>query len=118
MGTFTQEIEVSGPSGEEYSTIEAKVDTGATYSMLPASFLSRFGVIPEPESMEFTLANGEKQRMQVGNAWFRVNGVVRPSPVVFGPEGRMLFGATTLQAFGLIADTTNHCLVPAPELTL
>ena len=40
------------------------------------------------------------------------------SPVIFGPEDRYLLGASTLQIFDLVADTTNHRLIPTPEITL
>ena len=39
------------------------------------------------------------------------------SRVVLGREGQYLPGATTLQTFGLIADTTHHRLIPAERLT-
>ena len=38
--------------------------------------------------------------------------------VVFGEEGQYLLGATTLQVFGLIPDTSRHELVPASKLPL
>ena len=56
--------------------------------------------------------------MGVGEARFKIGDRERISQVVFGPEGRFLLGAVTLQSFGLIADTTHHRLIPAMELTL
>ena len=38
--------------------------------------------------------------------------------MVFGEEGQYLAGATTLQVLGLIPDTTNHKLGPAPKLPI
>ena len=54
----------------------------------------------------------------MGEARFYVGDREGTSPVVFGAEDTYLLGATTLQVLGLIADTTNHRLIPAPELTL
>ena len=85
--------------------------------MLPSALLRELGVEPSLER-EFTLADGRKQRMGLGEIRFRIdpaegdNGVddveERTSLVVFGPSERLLLGAVTLQTFGLIADTTHH----------
>ena len=40
------------------------------------------------------------------------------SPVVFGGDDVCLLGATTLEVFDLIADTTNLRLIEAPEALL
>ena len=40
------------------------------------------------------------------------------SPVIFGPDNRYLLGASTLQNFNLVADTSNHRLIPTPEITI
>jgi hypothetical protein len=95
--------------------------------MLPSALLRELGVEPSLER-EFTLADGRKQRMGLGEIRFRIdpaevgngNGAVDEvtSRVVFGPEDRFLLGAVTLQTFGLIADTTHHKLIPSPELTI
>lgn len=127
VGTFETRIAVGRDQAGPFMEVTALVDTGATYSMLPSSLLRDLGVEPSIER-EFTLANGIKQRMGLGEVRFRIepaevgngNGVVDEvtSRVVFGPEDRFLLGAVTLQTFGLIADTTHHKLIPAPELTL
>ena len=118
MGTFEVRIAVSNGDDSEPEWVDALVDTGATFTVLPASLLrDRLGVNPT-RVLTFTLADGRERPMQVGNALVRVNGVEAPSPVVFGEEGQFLLGATTLQSLGLIADTTNHELTPAPRLYL
>ena len=127
MGTFETRIAVGRDKSGPFTEVTALVATGATYSMLPSSLLRELGVEPSIER-EFTLANGSKQRMGLGEILFRIepaggeNGVdeveERTSLVVFGPPERFLLGAVTLQTFGLIADTTHHKLIPAPELTL
>ena len=116
MGTFAARIGVSNGDGQEPEWVSARIGTNATSAVLPASFLrGRLGLVPTRE-MTFTFADGRERPMPVGNALFRVNGVEAHSPVVFGEEGQHLVGATTLQSLGLIADTTNHELIPAPKL--
>ena len=47
------------------------VDTGATFSVLPASLLEGMGISPDSED-EFTLANNEPKTYRVGEARFSV----------------------------------------------
>ena len=127
MGTFETRVAVGRDKTGPFREVTALVDTGATYSMLPSALLRELGVEPSIER-EFTLADGRKQRMGLGEIRFRIdpdggNNCVddveeRTSLVVFGPAERFLLGAVTLQTFGLIADTTHHKLIPSPELTL
>ncbi len=91
------------------------VDTGATFSVLPASFLAVLGITPDSED-EFTLASNESKRYAIGEARFNVGDRERTSPVIFGDEGTWLLGATSLQSLGLVPDTTNHQLVESPKL--
>ncbi len=82
------------------------MDTGATYTVLPETLLrERVGVSPTRQ-MTFTFADRRERQMPVGDARMLVN----------GEEGQFLLGATALQELGLIADTTNHELIPAPKL--
>ena len=118
MGTFYTDIEVGNPANGEFQPVLALVDTGAIYSMMPASLLSQRLHLSPTEEVVFTLADGNRQRYSVGEARFKIDGGERTSPVVFGPENRYLLGATSLQTFNLVADTGNHRLVSAPHATL
>ena len=111
-------VEVSNLNGAEFQSMEALVDTGAVYSMLPDSLLRDKLSLTPMEEASFTLADGSTKILGVGEARFKIGDRERISQVVFGPEGGFLLGAVTLQSFGLIADTTNHRLIPAMELTL
>ena len=94
------------------------VDTGATFTVLPASMLrDQLGIGHSGEDT-FILADGSKKTLPIGDAHIAVAGRKAPSPVVFGAEDRFMLGATSLQSLRLVADTTNHRLVPAPELYL
>lgn len=118
MGLFRTEVQVKNPAGGDFVEIRPIVDTGAVYSMLPESLLSQeLGLAPQ-DTKEFTLADGTKRAYGIGEARFRFEDVERTTPVIFGDENMYLLGAVTLQSLGLIADTTHHRLIPAPELFL
>ena len=118
MGIFYARVGVSNGNGGATEWVDALVDTGATYAVLPASLLrDRVGVRPETH-LVFTFANGDQQRLPVGQASFRYGDTEATSRVVFGSEGQFLLGATTLQTLGLIADKTEHRLIPAPKFLI
>ncbi len=118
MGAFTVRIGVSNGNGGATQWVEALVDTGATFTVLPASVLrERVGVQPAGQ-MRFTFADGREALLPVGEAVLRIDGQQATNRVVFGEEGQYLLGATTLQVLGLIPDTSSHRLVPAPKLLI
>ncbi|MCE2458053.1 MAG: retroviral-like aspartic protease family protein [Dehalococcoidia bacterium] len=111
MGTFTVEIEVGDSLGSQFETVEALVDTGATYTMIPASVLNRLGVVPVAQ-MNFILADGQRIERDVGEASLRILGSSFHSPIVFANEdSNVLLGAVTLQIFGLGVDSLNERLI-------
>ena len=118
MGTFYKWIEVGSLVAGEFQWVNALVDTGAAHSMIPASLLTQTLDLSPAREREFILADGSKQNYGLGEARFKVEDEELSCPVIFGPEGKYLIGATTLQIFNLIADTTLHRLIPTPELTL
>ena len=61
MGTFFVTIGVGDPSGSRFEPVEMLVDTGSTYTMLPASVLRSIGVAPV-ETLRFRLADGRRVR--------------------------------------------------------
>lgn len=115
MGLFEVPVRVANPEERVFHKAIMLVDTGATYSVLPTSFLAELGIAPDSED-EFTLASNEPKRYAIGEARFNVGDRERTSPVIFGDEGTWLLGATSLQSLGLVADTTNHQLVESPKL--
>ena len=118
MGTFTARLGVSNGNGGSTQWVEALVDTGATYTVLPASMLRQHVGVQPTENLEFTFATGAKKLLPVGEARLSVEDKEAPSKVVFGEEGQYLLGATTLQVLGLIADTSRHRLIHAPTLLI
>ncbi len=118
MGTFKARIGVSDGNGGAPHWVEADVDTGSTYTVLPEKLLREQAGIQPSGFRTFTLADGRRAQLPIGEARLYVEDDVATSRVVFGSDNQYLLGATTLQVFGLIADTTNHRLIPAPRLTI
>ena len=57
MGTFSVRLQMGDPSGHRFETIDAIVDSGATYTVLPASLLERLNVHAHA-TRYFVLADG------------------------------------------------------------
>jgi clan AA aspartic protease len=114
MSTFSMPVEVGDFEGSRWESLEAVVDTGATYTFIPSDVLQRLRVEPQ-EQRPFILANG--QQVLYGTAWVRVrlDGREHPTLVIFGEPGSgSLLGAFTLEGFGLSADPVNERLTPVP----
>ena len=118
MGTFTVPLEVGDPTGRRYKTVDAMVDCGATYTVLPAWLLDRLGVVA-PGTRTFVLADGSRVERGFGRTYLRLNGSEEVSPVVFWDEGlRPLLGAVTLEIFSLGIDPVNERLMPVEAFML
>ena len=68
MGTFHKRIGVGSPSNGEFQWVNALVDTGATYSMIPASLLGQVLHLSPTEELTFTLADGSSKTYSVGES--------------------------------------------------
>lgn len=118
MGTFHITLAVGDPQGESYVPVEALVDTGATYTMLPASMLQNLGVVPHDRA-EFELADGNVAEMDIGRTWVRIDGRSEIVPIIFGEEGTIaLLGAVTLEIFRLGVDLVRQELIPVRGLVM
>jgi clan AA aspartic protease len=92
--------------------IELLVDTGAIFSVVPASVLDALA-IPRLECQEFTLADGSHVAYDIGEVTFTVGTRGRTSQVVFAPEGvTPLLGALTLESLGLMVNPVTRELLP------
>ena len=118
MGTFAVTLGVADPQGRRYEEVEAMADSGAAYTVLPASILEGLGVEPY-ETRGFVLADGHRVERGFGQTWMRLDGRETMSPVVFWDEDSMpLLGAVTLDIFGLGIDPVNGRLVPVDAFIL
>ncbi len=113
MGTFRHNVEIGpGPAGP-FMSVEAVVDTGATFSQFPRSALAPLGITPL-EQQEFTLADARKVMRDIAIVTVRLDGRTRPTVCVVADDGSpSLLGVVTLETFGLAADPVNRRLVRA-----
>ena len=78
------------------------MDTGASYSILPASMLRRLGIEPYG-AISLTLADGSVKEYELGHATAKIDGNSAPTTVVFGEDDMRvpLLGAYTLEGLAL-----------------
>jgi clan AA aspartic protease len=113
LGTFHYPIEIGDPQGQQFEGLDALVDTGASYTVVPASILRRLGVT-SMERRSFLLGDGRRAEREVGETRIRVDGKAVTSLVVFGDErAGPVLGAVTLESLGLAVDPINRRLILA-----
>jgi clan AA aspartic protease len=117
MAMTVVEIDVANVANPELTeTVEFLVDSGATYSVVPAAILERLNIRPLTEQ-EFRLANGEKIRRKKGGAVFKFGERSGTADVIFGEDGDAnLLGASTLEALGLALDPLKRELRELPMM--
>ena len=113
MGTFTVPVTLVHPDQRErVIAIDLLVDTGATYSLLPAETVAELQ-LPTLEERPAELASGELVVYRLGEVRVRLDGREFSTIFVAGPPGcPALLGAVTLEAFGLAADPVHQQLFP------
>jgi clan AA aspartic protease len=114
MGVTFTTVQVSNPRspGEDARAVEALVDTGAIYSVVPRATLEGLGIRPMGRE-SFTLADGTHKRYAVGEAFLQLGKKSGTSKVVFGPRGATpLLGALTLESLGLMVNPVTRELAP------
>ena len=114
VGVTFARVTVSNPRRPELGAVELDflIDTGAIYSVMPASALEALGIV-RLERQEFTLADGTHQAYDIGEAFFELGTRGRTSQVVFAPEGvTPLLGAFTLESLGLMVNPVTRELTP------
>jgi clan AA aspartic protease len=117
MGMTHVDIEVANISNPETTeSVHFLVDSGATYSVVPAAILQRLGITPLTEQ-RFNLANGERITRKKGGALFKFGDRIGTADVIFGEEGDSnLLGAFTLEALGLALDPLRRELRELPMM--
>ena len=118
MGTFSCPIEVYSADGNRSETVDALVDTGSTYTCLPATLLRELGVAPR-RRIQSELADGSIVEDTIGEARIRIEGVEMITIVVFVGEGApTLLGAYTLEGALLVVDPVRQRLAPTHALRM
>lgn len=116
MGTFSCPVEVFSADGSRTVTVAAVVDTGSTYTCLPAELLRELGAAPS-RRIQFELADGSVIDDEIGEVRVRVQGIELNTIVVFAEEGAAArLGAYTLTGALLAVDQVGQRLVPARAL--
>lgn len=118
MGTFKVTIRVGDPQGTRYESVETLVDTGATYTRLPAPLLESLGVRRERTRL-FQIADNRVVQRATGQTHVILEGIDTITVVVFGEQGEdPLLGAVTLEEAGFAVDPVRRLLIPVPALLL
>ncbi len=117
MGLTYVDIEVSSVAEPEKSeTIQFLVDSGASYSVVPAEILDRLGIKPLSREI-FRLADGRRITRPKGVAVFRLRERIGGADVIFGEPGDSnLLGVFTLEALGLSLDPLKRELNELPMM--
>lgn len=117
VSTFTVPVTIANPRDpEQRLTLELLVDTGSTWTVLPAEVVERLG-LPTPSTRTVKLANGETVTFGKGNVAMWINGEEITTVFLAGPAGTQgLLGAVTLEEFALAPDPVNKTLVPVQGL--
>jgi predicted aspartyl protease len=116
MGIFDVTIGVGHPEGGDLAQASAMVDTGSIHTILPIGFLEGLRVRPD-RTGTFEIADGTEVEYGYGIARISIDGDEWACPVIFGPEGQYLVGATTLEIFGLAVNPRGERLTPRPRRT-
>jgi predicted aspartyl protease len=112
MAMFRVELGVGHVDGGDLTTVTALVDASADHSMLPESLLSQLRITPRRQ-LEFVLSDGGRVEYGYGFARLRIDSEEWPCPVLFGPEGSYLLGASALEIFNLEEDRGSERLLQA-----
>ena len=114
MGTFAVRVTLRGPNGR--ADVDALVDTGATYPVVPGAMLRSIGVRPSGRR-GFRMADDSRVEFDVGPVFLQYEGEEVPMLVVFGDdEAGPLLGATALENLSLAVDMRNELLTPVDAL--
>ena len=106
-------MEIRGLNGGPSRRLEAMVDTGSTYTVVPSGILGEIGV-PVARQARFEYGDGRIVEMDIGEARVTIDGESVVTQVVFGEEGATpLLGAYTLEGLLLAVDPYHGKLVPA-----
>ena len=113
MGVFSWPVRLDSMDGRESLEIDALVDTGASYTIVPGGLLRRMGASPI-DKIGLQLADGRPVEYDIGRAMATINGRTEATLVVFGEDNaRALLGAYTLEGLRLAVDPTRSVLIPA-----
>ena len=116
MGTFDVPIQVADLDGQHFEEMEALVDTGATFTVVPQSVLRNLQIDPT-DRKPFMYASGERVQLELAQVRIRIEDRETITWVVFGEDaGGALLGSYTLEGVLLGVDPHNQRLIPVEGL--
>lgn len=116
VGTFTYRISMRNPQTGQSVSLDALVDTGATFTTIPEPVLRQLGIQPV-RTVEMELADGTVVPTPLGYAEIVVDGEAMLGTCVFGePESPVLLGAATMESLLLAPDAVNERFIQGRAL--
>ena len=116
MGTFDAPIQVADLDGQYFEEMEALVDTGATFTVVPQSLLRNLQIEPS-DRKSFIYASGERVQLDLAQVRIRLQGRETITWVIFGEDaGGAMLGSYTLEGVLLGVDPHNQRLIPVEGL--
>ena len=114
MGTFNWPIRLESMDGERSLQLDALVDTGSFYTIVPDGLLKKLETVPT-EKVGLELADGRRVVWDIGEARATIDDRKVTTLVVFGEDGvDPVLGAYTLEGLRLSVDPVEETLVPIP----
>ena len=111
VSVFRHPVEIMGADGVSFRSVEAIVDTGASYLTAPQSILRELGIEPQ-ERIPFRLADGRRVERSLGEARVRIMGRTATTGIVFAMDSDpILLGSHALEAVRLSVDPWGKRLV-------
>ena len=112
VGQFRVRVRLFPRDGTEPPSLDALVDTGAGYTVVPRAVFETLGC--EPHLVQrVRLADGRVEEWPLAQVELECEGRRAVTPVLVGPhDAQVLLGATTLEELGLGIDPLNRRLVP------
>jgi len=119
MGTFKVKAKIWNPFRlDNVLDVKLIVDTGATYTVLPAKVLEKLG-IRVVRMARLRLADNRVIERPLGEIGIEIeNQRASATPVIFGGEGVYLLGAVTMEQLGLAPDPIEKRLKPVEALLM
>lgn len=117
-GTFTYPMEVISADGGRFEVVDAWVNTGSTFTCLPASLLHELGIVP-CRRIQSELPDGSVVDDAVGEVYVRLAGIEQPTIVTFADENSPpVIGKYTLEGALLVVEPVRQRLAPTHALRI